>query len=841
MSDRVLVLFFGLCFSFSALGSETKSEVDKEGSKKNSIESISKKSEIFEGFFTLLREQEKGSLYLKIRPDQIGEEFIHTVVAQNGVVAGGHYRGQYRDNKILSLRRHFNKIEFVQANTKYYFDPDSPLARASGANIPSAILAVEKIIDEDDETGEILISLDTVLKKEKLSQIKPTGNPRAKPGDRFVLGKLNDKRSKILAVKSYPKNSTFLTELVYENSAPFVRGDEDVTDPRAVSVMIQHTFIKMPEEDFTPRKADYRMGYFTDRITDLTSRSVVPYRDVINRWHLRKKDPTAKLSDPVQPIVWWIENTTPYEYRDLIKEAGLLWNKSFEKAGFTNAIEIRVQPDDAEWDAGDLRYNVLRWTSSPNPPFGGYGPSFTNPRTGQIVGADIMLEFAFLTNRLRTKEALKPSSPENPMSPDFCNLGFSMQSDYLFASGVLEALPGRSSAMGDLTRDSIFMLVLHELGHTLGLTHNMRASQLHSRPFDAELVSERGLSASVMDYEAVNVAPSGATQTFFYQNRPGPYDDWVIEYGYSESLADETLEGARLERILSRSVEPALAYGNDADDMRRPGRGIDPEINIYDLSSDALGYAEKRLELVKEAGSALLKDYSEESYQKAYDNFSVLVNQLARSGGVVSRYIGGVHINRHAPGSSEETPYQPVEENAQKRAMQILAKYIFAPDVLDSLVDNISYLQRQRRGFDFYQETEDPKVHKAFLQVHSRVLDHLLHPTTLKRILDSGLYGNDYSLLKMMGDLSDAIFLADENLNVNSIRQNLQIDYVKRLISTWSGPASKNHGHITRTAIFSQLNSIKSRVGYHPRLNSETKAHREHLRFLVDQALAMDV
>ena len=313
-----------------------------------------------------------------------------------------------------------------------------------------------------------MISLDTVLKKEKLSQIKPTGNPRAKPGDRFVLGKLNDKRSKILAVKSYPKNSTFLTELVYENNAPFVRGDEDVTDPRAVSVMIQHTFIKMPEDDFTPRKADYRMGYFTDRITDLTSRSVVPYRDVINRWHLRKKDPTAKLSDPVQPIVWWIENTTPYEYRDLIKEAGLLWNRSFEKAGFTNAIEIRVQPDDAEWDAGDLRYNVLRWTSSPNPPFGGYGPSFTNPRTGQIVGADIMLEFAFLTNRLRTQVALRPGSFENPVSPHFCNLGFSMQSDYLFASGVLKAFPGRSSALGDLTRDSIFMLVLHELGHTLG-------------------------------------------------------------------------------------------------------------------------------------------------------------------------------------------------------------------------------------------------------------------------------------------------------------------------------------------------------------------------------------
>src|SRR5687768_10798362 len=114
-----------------------------------------------------------------------------------------------------------------------------------------------------------------------------------------------------------------------------------------------------------------------------------------------KKDPTAAVSEPVTPITWWIENTTPHELREPIRQAVLEWNKPFEAAGFRNAVVVNVQPDDADWDAGDIRYNVLRWTSSPNPPFGGYGPSFINPRTGEILGADVMLEYVFITNRLR--------------------------------------------------------------------------------------------------------------------------------------------------------------------------------------------------------------------------------------------------------------------------------------------------------------------------------------------------------------------------------------------------------------------------------------------------------
>ena len=153
----------------------------------------------------------------------------------------------------------------------------------------------------------------------------------------------------------------------------------------------------MPDNDFEPRFDDPRVGYFSTEVDDQTSTSSTPYRDLIHRWDLKKKNPEAAISEPVTPITWWMENSTPLEWRETIKAAVLQWNIAFEKAGFKNAIVVKQQPDDADWDAGDIRYNVLRWTSSPQPPFGGYGPSFVNPRTGQILGADIMLEFVHFT------------------------------------------------------------------------------------------------------------------------------------------------------------------------------------------------------------------------------------------------------------------------------------------------------------------------------------------------------------------------------------------------------------------------------------------------------------
>jgi len=207
------------------------------------------------------------------------------------------------------------------------------------------------------------------------------------PGTPSVLGNLSSGKTRVDAINNYPENTDIVVSYVYENSSPLM-GSTALTDPRNVTIKYQHSLIAVPENNFKPRRDDARIGYFMTQVDDMTSAETINYRDVIHRWHLEKKDPTATLSEPVEPITFWIENTTPKEFRPIIKEACERWNSSFEKAGFKNAVVCKEQPDDAKWNAGDIRYNVLRWTSSPTPPFGGYGPSFVNPRTGQILRSD---------------------------------------------------------------------------------------------------------------------------------------------------------------------------------------------------------------------------------------------------------------------------------------------------------------------------------------------------------------------------------------------------------------------------------------------------------------------
>ena len=368
---------------------------------KKTISELTKSSRKIEGLFTFFQDTVSGSVQMLIDKNQLNKEYIHFVHTLDGVVDVGYFRGAYKTSKIFEIRKYFNRLEFVSINTAYYFNPDNPLSRAETANINAAVLAALEITAIDEKTGAMLLKVDDMFLSEKLYQIKPAPNPNTKPGARFTLGSLNKKKCQYIALNNYPLNSDVVIKYVYDNPIPTNRGGPGVTDPRAVHMVIQHSFIAAPKNNYNPRYDDPRVGYFMTQVTDLTSTDNTPYRDLIHRWNLVKKEPSVPVSEPVEPIVFWIENTTPTEFRPAVKEGVLRWNRAYLAAGFKNAIVVKTQPDDAEWDAGDIRYNVLRWTSSPRPPFGGYGPSFVNPRTGQILGADIMLEFVYFTNRVK--------------------------------------------------------------------------------------------------------------------------------------------------------------------------------------------------------------------------------------------------------------------------------------------------------------------------------------------------------------------------------------------------------------------------------------------------------
>ena len=364
----------------------------------------------YAGLFTFYRDQETGETTLRLEPEQFDREYIYFIHIADGVVDAGSFRGAYGPRFVFTLERRFDEVAIIRENTAFYFDPDNAISRASEANIARAVLAVQPIVAKDEETGALLIEADSLFLSEAWTQLSPSRDPDADPRRQFTVGDFDADKSQILALRSYPLNTDIEVEYVFHNPKPLVYGSVAVTDPRNISVIAMHSLIEMPDNDYQPRMADARLGSFNQRITDLTSTQSAPYRDVINRWHLVKQDPDAAVSDPVEPITWWIENTTPVEWRPLIEAAALEWNKAFEKAGFSNAVAVKTQPDDADWDAGDLRYNVLRWTSSPNPPFGGYGPSFANPRTGQLLGADVMLEYSFLNRSTLARELIQGES-----------------------------------------------------------------------------------------------------------------------------------------------------------------------------------------------------------------------------------------------------------------------------------------------------------------------------------------------------------------------------------------------------------------------------------------------
>jgi hypothetical protein len=338
-----------------------------------------------EGLFTLYSSEESGKIYWEIRPDQLNKNYLAIVTLESGIGESGIYSGLPLSDFLFYFRRVNDNLHFVVRNVKFRTEPSQPEQRSLARSFSDSILYSVQIDTIDPRTKNILINLEDLLMQDF-------------PGLTSLLKSslqadyhLEQSRSYFGDINSFPENVEI--DSVYGFSS--LEGADLVTvpDSRALTLKVHYSFSQLRENNgYIPRLADDRVGYFITAFQDLSNKNTEePFVRYINRWHLEPSDPKAALSPPIKPIVFWIENAVPFEYRDAIREGILMWNRAFEKAGFQNAIEARQMPDDADWQPADVRYNTIRWFNALDAGFA-RGPARVNPLTGEILDADIIVD-----------------------------------------------------------------------------------------------------------------------------------------------------------------------------------------------------------------------------------------------------------------------------------------------------------------------------------------------------------------------------------------------------------------------------------------------------------------
>ena len=772
---------------------DAKTKKDKKKCAKDNEQTIEEFIEdegldIIEGYLEIYTDDDKENYFLKLNQEDLNKKFLYFSYIMNAPQGSTQTGGRPSDGKVLEFRK-FKKenIGLYQINTSYIYGDDNNIAKSTVTNITEAFIETFKPVARSESS--VLISVNKFMASERIEAISYVPNEYRE----YVsvnYGRPDPKKTFINKVFNNESNTAVEVVFGYENKSPNLDAYSvsAVTDPRYLSVTARHIFIKMPDESYEPRINDHRVGYFVNKSTDLTSYENFPNFALINKWRLIKKDPQAELSEPVEPIVYWVENSTPEEIIPAVVAGIENWNIAFEEAGFKNAIVAKIQPKDATWDAADYDYNVVRWSSEPDASLLGFGPSVTNPLTGEIISADVV-------NKLL---AVK--------------LGYNYRKLYGYTED------------NDPLMQYITNLTLHEVGHTLGLRHNFRGSfkyspsEIHNKELTGNTIMN-----SVMDYDPINVAPKGMKQGIFFSTVPGEYDKWAIKFGYTPGLTDEERKN-----ILLDSVKPELNFGTDDEAMSYPGNNIDPRTKRYDMSNDPIKYASDIVQIIDEKIEELPLIFADED---GFNNYTNAFFRFFRTKGrfleTVAQQIGGVYVNKIASIQSDKTILEAVPYEKQKQAMNLLSEKVFTNGSMSydsKILANLMYERdtRSRSG------NNDPDFHALVLSSQRNILSNILHPEVMKRLVNSALYGNQYMPDEVLSDLNKAIFIQKEE--PDTFKRNLQSTYVDLLIE---GFENGDYDQVSKAEIFKTINDIHSFT----RKNKMRSAHYDFIYFKIDKLL----
>jgi hypothetical protein len=833
------------------------------------------------GLFRVHRTEDK--VYLEVAPENFDKLYMFSMTCDQSVGERGFYAAEMCGEAPFTIRKVNKNIQFVLKNPHFRADENSPMARAVANSFADSVLGMAPIASKPHpERKSVLIDLSTILL---------TDVPMMSWGLEYAFRipyRFDTRNSYFGRIKGYDKNLEIETIAHYAAERPpvpplmppgapqppQVPPPRTLVDPRSMLVKLRYSITELPEAGYQPRLADARVGYFFQQVQDYSDKydsKYTPIRRYINRWRLEKSDPNAAVSAPKKPIVFWLENTIPVKYRPAIRDGVLMWNKAFERIGFKDAIVVKEQPDDAEWDPADTRYNTIRWFAGVDAGFA-QGPSRANPFTGELYDADIRFSEVFV--RSRRDEAVIEGNPlsflqqEQPFvfrapwstgQQEFCTLANDATRELSFSMDVLETrgIEPDSPEADAFVHDFLRWIAAHEVGHTLGLRHNFRASTIRTLAgaHEASVTSKEGLTGSFMDYTPSNLAAKGAKQGEYHQSTLGPYDYWAIEYAYKPlNAGSPDAEVPELRKIASRGADPMLAYATDEDaGVSNVPFDLDPLANRFDMGADPLQFYTHRIKLTRDVWANMESKLEKqgESYQILRRSFLRGVNQTGQAMMGASKYIGGVYHTRDFIGDPNgRLPYQPVPAVKQKEALQLINENCFAPRAFRFTPQLLNKLDRERLWNTMNMQASfnapmDLPVHDMILAMQRAVLDRMFHPIVLKRVVDNELRfmtpADRFRLSDLFGSVQDAIWADAQGttgaLAINSHRRSLQREHLRKLLGMLIRDASVPEDARTLSRYYlTQLRTIlQASIGRAG--NVETRAHFQESVARIDEAL----